>query len=221
MTTTAILSAKGGAGKTLISLQLAAASALAGYRTLAVDGDRLETLINAIACRPDDAVPIAAAAYSDGATLRQQVQLAKRTYDHIFIDCGGGPGSTTLRAAITVADQIILPVQPRSFDLWAIENLVEVVQEAGAVLDRLPPVYAVLSMADAKGADNAETIANLPQGVSYLPTHLVRRKALANAAGAGLSILEVPRPDPKALAEVRALADTVLAGVGAQQREAA
>ena len=39
----------------------------------------------------------------------------------------------------------------------------------------------------------------------YLPTPLRRRKAFANAAGAGLSVLELRPPDKKAIIELNAL----------------
>jgi len=44
----------------------------------------------------------------------------------------------------------------------------------------------------------------MPQ-FAYLPTPLRRRKAFANAAGAGLSVLELKPQDAKASAELNAL----------------
>ena len=38
-------------------------------------------------------------------------------YDHIIIDVGGRD-TGSLRAALTVADAILIPFQPRSVDLW-------------------------------------------------------------------------------------------------------
>ena len=68
---------------------------------------------------------------------------------------------------------------------------------------------AVLNCADPgeSSTDNAEAaaaVADVPQ-FEYLPTPIRRRKSFANAAGAGLSVLELRPHDKKASAELNAL----------------
>ena len=67
--------------------------------------------------------------------------------------------------------------------------------------------YAVLNSADPGGSDNADAaaaVADYPQLV-YLDTPIRRRKAIANAAGQGLSVLEASPKDAKASDELHAL----------------
>ena len=69
--------------------------------------------------------------------------------------------------------------------------------------------FAVLNCADPgeSSADNAEAaaaVADVPQ-FEYLATPLRRRKAYANAAGSGLSVLEARPTDRKAVDELQAL----------------
>jgi len=69
--------------------------------------------------------------------------------------------------------------------------------------------FAVLNFADPGEAssDNVEAaaaVADVPQLV-YLPTPIRRRKAFANAAGAGLSVLESKPVDKKAIDELNNL----------------
>jgi chromosome partitioning protein len=82
------------------------------------------------------------------------------------------------------------------------------VDEARSVRDGLR-VFAVLNCADPgeHSTDNAEAaaaVADVPQ-FEYLTTSLRRRKAFANAAGQGLSVLEIKPQDTKASDELKAL----------------
>jgi len=200
---------KGGVGKTTLSVNLAIARALAGRDVWLIDGDRQGTAQMAISIRAEQGhLPgIACATYSDGATLRAQVQQQAHKFDDIIIDAGGRD-STALRAALVLSDVLLIPFQPRSYDVWALNDIAALVDEARSVRDGLRAV-AVLNCADPgdTSTDNAEAaaaVADVPQ-FEYLPTPIVRRKAFANAAGAGLSVLELKPADKKASSEVQAL----------------
>ena len=128
-------------------------------------------------------------------------------FDDIIIDAGGRD-STALRAALVLSDVLLVPFQPRSYDVWALNDIAALVDEARSVRDGLR-AYAVLNCADAgeHSIDNAEAaaaVADVPQ-FEYLPAALRRRKAFANAAGAGLSVLEIKPQDGKAIEELKAL----------------
>src|SRR3546814_5792752 len=64
-----------------------------------------------------------------GAALRSQVRQLAAKYDDIIIDVGGRD-TGSLRAALTVADTLLVPVQPRSFDVWALDQVAALVAEA-------------------------------------------------------------------------------------------
>jgi chromosome partitioning protein len=66
---------------------------------------------------------------------------------------------------------------------------------------------AVLNMADISGSDNEDAAAALVDypGLQYLNTPIRRRKSIANAAGSGMSVLELMPRDEKAIAELNAL----------------
>lgn len=70
--------------------------------------------------------------------------------------------------------------------------------------------YALLTMADARGNDNAAASEAVPDGVQLMPTTVGRRKVFADAGGAGMSVLELPgNRDAKATAELQALLATI------------
>ena len=118
----------------------------------------------------------------------------------------GGRDTGSLRAALTVADVVLIPVKPRSFDIWGVDQTADLIKEAREVNDQLR-AFAVLNEADAQGKDNAAAIEALAEieGIEIAPVLVVRRKAFPNAAASGLSVLEYD--DPKAREELKALAD--------------
>jgi chromosome partitioning protein len=206
---------KGGVGKTTLAVNLAIARALAGRDVWLIDADRQGTAQRAIAIRSEAGhLPgVACAHYPDGATLRGQLQHQKHKWQDIIIDVGGRD-STALRAAIILADVLLVPFQPRSYDVWSLEDIAALIEEARALHDF--QAYAVLNLADPerpglKTSDNreaAEAVNDLP-GLRYLPTPIGDRKAFANAGGQGLSVLEGRPKDSKACEELNALVSAV------------
>jgi len=197
---------KGGVGKTTLAVNIAIARALAGRDVWLVDADRQGTAQMAISIRADAGHEpgIACSQYADGPVLRSQVQQQGKKYDDIIIDAGGRD-STALRAALVLSDVLLVPFQPRSYDVWALNDMAALVDEARSVRDGLR-VYAVLNCADpgTTSTDNTEAaaaVADVPQ-FEYLPTPIRRRKAFANAAGQGLAVLELSPKDAKAIEEL-------------------
>ena len=200
---------KGGVGKTTIALNLAIARALAGREVWLIDGDRQGTAQTAISIRAESgqAPGIACASYPDGPTLRAQVQQQVKKFDDVIIDAGGRD-STALRAALVLSDVLLVPFLPRSFDVWALNDIAALVNEARSVRDGLR-AFAVLNCADpgensSDNTDAAAAVSDVP-AFEYLPTPLRRRKSFSNAAGAGLSVLEIKPQDSKATEELKAL----------------
>jgi chromosome partitioning protein len=144
-----------------------------------------------------------------GAAIRTQVRQLSSKYDDVVIDVGGRD-TGSLRAALTIADTILVPVQPRTFDLWAIDDIAALILEAREINERLRAV-AILNAADPQGSDNQAAAQTLGEARSleYLPIVVGRRKAFPNAAAAGRSVLEQQPKDPKAVQELA----TLIAGV--------
>jgi len=209
------LNTKGGVGKSTLALNLAILRTLAGKDVLLIDGDRQATLMQAIAQRSlTGTLPVISVThFTDGPLLRAQVLQARAKYDDIIIDAGGRD-STALRAAMMVSDVVLIPFQPRSFDVWGVGDMAELVKEACSMRDGLR-AYALLNGADARGSDNAsaaEAVAEL-EHIQYLNMPIGRRKALADAAGAGLSVVEWKPRDTKANAEITSLYNSLFESV--------
>lgn len=195
---------KGGVGKTTLALNLAIARAIGGKDVWLVDADRQATASTALSIRTEAGrqPTIATALYTDGAALRGQVVHQRNKFQDVVIDAGGRD-STALRAALSLSDVVLIPFQPRSIDVWALRDMAELVEEVRSIGRQLRAL-AVLSLADVQGSDNkdaAAAVADFP-ALQYLDAPIRRRKAFANAAGAGLSVLELEPADEKARVEL-------------------
>jgi chromosome partitioning protein len=209
MKTIVVGNSKGGTGKSTSALQFAIGLALEGARVWLVDGDPQETCVTAMTVRSESGrLPIAASGYSNGATLRTQVLAQRDAYDFTIIDAGGRD-SSALRAALTVSETVVIPCQPRTFDIWALHQMVGLVEEARAIHDL--KAFAFLNAADLHGADNRDAAGAIADfsSIELLPYRLSRRKAYANASGAGLHVEEMKRRDTTACAEIDRLTHAV------------
>lgn len=200
---------KGGVGKTTLAINIAVALALQGKDVWLIDGDRQKTSEQAIGIRSEnESLPgISCSSFGDGKILRAQIQQQGHKYDHIIIDAGGRD-STSLRAALVLSDILLVPFLPRSFDVWALNDMAALVDEARSVRDGLRAI-AIMNCADAgessqDNAEAAEYVKGVPQ-FEYLASPIRRRKAFSNASGQGMSVLEIKPQDPKATAEMNNL----------------
>ena len=114
----------------------------------------------------------------------------------------GGRDSGSLRAALTVSDLVIIPVAPRSFDVWGVRQTLDIIEEVRELHPELRAL-AVLNGADSAGNRNQEAVEALAEfgGLQVSPHALVRRTAYAAAADEGLSVIEHidPRNRPGSL----------------------
>jgi chromosome partitioning protein len=201
---------KGGVGKTTLAVNLAVARSQAGRDLLLVDADEQSTASDFTAIRTEQlGSPGYTAIQLSGAAVRTQVLQMSGKYQDIIIDAGGRD-TAGLRAALTVADVAVVPFQPRSFDIWTLDKVAELITEARGYNPTLRAV-AVLNFADAQGADNEAAAAALKgaPGIDFLDTPIGRRKAFPNAAAEGRGIIELKRSDPKAIAELAALIEAL------------
>ena len=199
---------KGGVGKTTLALQLALARRLAGRDVLLIDADRQGSAQIAATMRAEAGrtPALACVQLAEGKLLRAQLAgLAAKHHDTV-IDVGGRD-SAALRVALTLCDVALVPLAPRSVDVWALAAIAELIDEARQVRDGLHAV-AVLNLADPGSTpDNVEAAAAVTDhpALRLLDTPVRRRKALANATGLGLAVEEMQPRDTKACEEVSAL----------------
>jgi chromosome partitioning protein len=202
---------KGGVGKTTIAINLTILRAAAGEDILLIDGDEQgsATIFSQLRAEQQGACGYTAVELH-GAAIRTQVRQLAPKYGGIVIDVGGRD-TGSLRAGLTVSDLLLIPVQPRSFDIWAIDQMAALVAEAREINPKLKAL-TFLNAADAQGRDNAEAREALQdvQGIQCLDVMIVRRKAFPNAASRGQGVIEAQPKDGRAVEELTALAEAAL-----------
>jgi chromosome partitioning protein len=206
----AVGSGKGGVGKTTLAVNIAVALAQSARDVLLIDGDEQASAATFAQVRSEQMPqPGFTTVQLQGAAIRQQMKQLAEKYDEIIIDVGGRD-TGSLRAALTVADAILVPFQPRSIDLWTGNQIGALVAEARHVNERLR-ARAILNIADPQGRDNDDAAAALAsiEGIEPLPLMVVRRKAFPNAFSTGLSVIEQNPKDPKAVDELLSVVYTL------------
>lgn len=197
MPTIAIISQKGGAGKTTLALHLAAAAQEAGAVALIVDTDPQATASQWAAWRKDappeviDSPPPRLAA-KVAAALDQGADL-------VVIDTPPHADSAA-RAAVEVADLVLIPCRPSAFDLAAIQTtakLVQLLRKPAFVVFTAGPPNAPRIYQEA-----CELVASY--GTPACPVILADRAAFRHASAEGQTVLEVEAKG-KAAEEVRAI----------------
>lgn len=197
MKTVAVLSEKGGCGKTTIATNIASAWHRDGYRVLLVDADPQQTALDWSDLK-EDGVPTVQVGKG---SLESTIPQVASDFDIVVID--GAPRMGSLAASATrTADLVVIPVQPSAADIWSAETIVEVCETYAT-----PAVIVVsrqivgTNLADA--AQEALESFELP----VLDARTSQRVAYTRAIGQGVSALDT---GPKAAAEVEALADEIL-----------
>src|SRR6185312_3547368 len=110
---------KGGVGKTTLALNIAIARALAGKNVWLIDAYIQDTAKTAIAAPAEAEIEpaISFAKYPEATLLRSQVRQQAERFDDVVIDVGGRD-TGALRAAIFLSDVLLVPFEPRTFEVW-------------------------------------------------------------------------------------------------------
>ena len=130
------------------------------------------------------------------------------SYDYIVIDGAAKMEAAKMVPTIKVSDLVIVPVQPSSVDIWAIEGLIDVLK---ARLDAIgkPLVYFVISR-QITGTVIAHDVLEVlkEKDLPILKARTSQRVVYAEAMSAGLSVYEA-EPEGKAMKEIEVLVKEV------------
>jgi chromosome partitioning protein len=196
----AVAQRKGGAGKSTIAANLAAAYAEEGARVALLDIDPQRSLArwDEVRGRSAKARPLHFEAPT-GWRLPGILDRLRRESDVVLLDTAPHDDADA-RTAIRAADLVLLPLQPSAADLWSMDATLDLAKkesrQVALVLNRAPASGKLLDQVHAAIRER-----DLP----LVGAVLGNRTAFAQAFMAGLGAVEAA-PKGVAAAEARALA---------------
>jgi chromosome partitioning protein len=199
MDTIALITQKGGSGKTTLTLSLAVAAVLEGRTTLVIDLDMQGTSCSwndrrKISGKGGNLIVIDAQPHRLAETLKQ---ARANGVDFVFIDTPPRAADAALIAA-RAADLVIVPARPQLYDLETIPVTREILNVAGN-----KPAMVVLNSVPSVGerhSQSQEAVKNWQ--IPICPFTIGNRVAFGDAGALGLTAQEY-EPKGKAAEEVQ------------------
>jgi chromosome partitioning protein len=199
MRTIAVVSQKGGAGKTTLAVHLASKSAELGKVTLLVDTDPQATASRWAQWRGDQDPEV----IDCGAPtlLASKLSKAQDLGAEVVVIDTPPHADAMARQAARLADLILVPCRPKAFDLAAIETTAELVRSVRK------PAFVVLMAGPPKAPliyREASELIEGQFGLPLAPVTLPERAAFHHSTARGETAAEV-FADSRAAAEIEAL----------------
>jgi chromosome partitioning protein len=111
----ALVTQKGGTGKSTLSTNIAVAAVEAGEKVLAVDFDKQGTVADWASTRAGKAPAVAVLSKGDSGRLAELLEAARAAYDVVIIDTPGEDSPLT-HNAMSAADLCLVPIRPTRAD---------------------------------------------------------------------------------------------------------
>ena len=207
METVAILSGKGGAGKTTLAVHLAVASVQAGYSTALIDLDPQASALAWQQTRADE-VPSPVVISAHATRLLEILDTAREKGVALTIIDTAPHAETPALAAARAASLVLIPCRPSIFDLRAIRTTIDMTRLAGV------PAMIVLNAVPPRGnrAEQARQALST-YNVSCAPCELGNRVAFVNSVTSGSTAQEYDKKS-KAAQEILALYNYITQQIG-------
>lgn len=193
MKTLAIISQKGGSGKTTLAVHMAVCAIRQGLNTAIIDIDPQGSAYDWFSSRePENGLNAVQANINQLASLLKQAKAGKA--DLVIVDTAPHSDSAAAIAA-QVADFILMPCRPARFDLKAIGSTAAI-----AKLSQTPAAVVINAAPRGKLADEARAALH-NQGINVVDPVLQQRVAYSHAVIDGRSVHEY-EPEGKAAEEI-------------------
>jgi chromosome partitioning protein len=197
---------KGGVGKTTLATNFATALAMLNQRVLFIDADEQESSLDwSGACKGEK--PFSVVGLPND-TIHREIGRLSAPYDYTVIDGAPGKKSNT-KSVIAAADMVVVPVQPSQLDIWACEDLVQLILDCQIAKPDLKAVFVINRkiVNTALGRDIRTLLEKLP--FPTLQSEVSQRVTFAESIVSGLSVLET-EPQGSAAREIVTLTKEIL-----------
>ncbi|MDR6198061.1 AAA family ATPase [Siphonobacter sp. SORGH_AS_0500] len=203
---------KGGSGKTTISTNITVWLARQGKDVLLVDADDQASAMSFTGFRHNTLqgevgyTPVKLT----GDKIFTYIKSMEKKFTDIVIDTGGRD-TVSQRAALLVSDLYLVPFVPRSFEMWTLGTVDQLVGEVKAMNPGLQP-KAFLNRVEPRSNYVAGAVELLQNSQNLIPVmaQLGDRVVYAHSAVQGLGIIEYRPSDKTAEQEFNALMQEIL-----------
>lgn len=211
----ALGSEKGGVGKTTILVNFASLlSARENRDVCIIDADKQGSASSWASVRDENSnfKRIPAVQKFGNTSFTSEVKDMSNRYQDLLIDTGGRD-SIELRAAMTVADILFVPVVTSSFDIWTLGNMNSLISIARTFNPKLRAILfinrASTNASSTETKDAFEIIKDFKNFEIY-PDPIKDRIAFRKSAALGVSVCEMSQADPKSIEEITKLFGIIL-----------
>lgn len=206
MTCIAVLNLKGGAGKTTLSAHLARGLELDGHSVAILDTDPQHSALDWYSAAGGSTTKVIEG-QENSLDLRHQVESLSNEYDALIID--GAPHAAALtEIAVQLADLVLIPVTPSPLDIWATDEVVQMVKRERRRRRRLKAAFILWRIIPRTRILDAAIDALAGMKLPTLRTKIHQRVNYAAAMIEGKTVLDTARTGPAA-AEIRALIEDI------------
>ena len=202
---------KGGVGKSTLAVNLAVHQASEGLDVAIVDTDYQGSAAAWSAVRDEEEITPRIPCVQVFGKVHRELEDLEQRYGFLIVDAGGRD-SAELRTALGIADILLMPLQPSQADVWATEDIMQVLEQARsfnpdirarAILNRCPTHPLVRETRESRSYLEAA-------GIELADAVIRDRIAFRRSFGEGRGVSELRPLDDKSVLELRALWKEVL-----------
>jgi chromosome partitioning protein len=196
---------KGGTGKSTVAFNLAVWLAHDKTGVKAFDLDPQCTLVDVNEVRTEDGYEPAFDVSTDLAELEAMAKDEKRKQP-VIVDMSA-TNMFAMEKAISLADRVLIPIQPSQADIWSTQRFLKIVKNN--IDKKTTEVLGFLNRADThigvRETDEAEQALQMMPGIEPVGIRLYQRTAYRRSFSEGLAVFELD-PMGKASKEMKRLA---------------
>ena len=204
---------KGGRGKSCLAQNLAVYFAKKEEAiVLMVDCDPQRTTSDWIQARNTDPSLPAINCIQLYGKIRNDLLSLNQHYDYVIVDCGG-QDNLALRAAMSVADHVVIPLRPKRRDLKTVPHMEDMLSTCKMVNPKMLASFVITQCPSLP--NQASRILEAKEvctsyGINVLNAVTFNRNVYDDSEEQGSSVIEID-PDGKAANEMIAIAEELIA----------